>query len=45
MKKEIKYYQLINHWGEILIDSHYLETLKGYKEKHYKGKMVKIIEV
>ncbi len=44
MKNEIKYYQLINHWGGILMDSHYLPALQEYKEKHYKGKMVKIIE-
>lgn len=41
----MKYYQLINHWGEVYMDSHNKQDLEDYKHEHYKGKMTKIIEI
>lgn len=42
--KTIKYYKLINHYGEVYMDSHYKQDLEDYRQKHYKGKMTKIID-
>ena len=41
----MKIYQLINHWGEVYMDSQNKQYLEDYKHEHYKGKMTKIIEI
>ncbi len=46
MKRKIeKYYELINHCGQVYMDSYNKQLLEDYRQKHYKGKMTKIIEV